>query len=172
MAVDVAPADIDESRHAGESAEAFVSRLARVKAIAGHRADDVLPTLGADTVVVCDDDIFGKPVDEADAARMLSRLAGREHRVLSAVAVIGARGTLECRVATRVVMRPIQAEEIQRYWATGEPQDKAGGYAIQGLASIFVERIEGSYSAVVGLPLHETAELLSAQGVPLWLAGD
>ncbi|WP_110668229.1 Maf family protein [Salinicola halophilus] len=167
LSVEIAPADIDESRDDGESAPLFVSRLAREKAKAGHRADG-LATLGADTIVVCDDAVFGKPTDAADARRMLEALSGRAHRVLSAVAVIGPRGLTECRVATTVHLREIAEVEMAAYWATGEPIDKAGGYAIQGRAAIFVERLEGSYSAVVGLPLHETAELLSAQGVPLW----
>lgn len=139
--------------------------------MAGDLADPAagrLPTLGADTVVVCDDEIFGKPRDAEDAERMLSRLSGREHRVLSAVAVTGPRGILECRVATRVILREIPPAEIAAYWATGEPRDKAGGYAIQGLAAVFVERLEGSHSAVVGLPLYETAELLRVQGITLW----
>lgn len=165
--VEVVPTDIDESRHEQESPEAFVSRLAREKAEAGHRGS-ALPTLGADTVVVCDDEIFGKPRDEAHAREMLKSLSGRGHRVLSAVAVIGPEGLRECRVATEVVMRVIGEAEMEAYWATGEPVDKAGGYAIQGRAAIFVERLEGSYSAVVGLPLYETASLLRAQNVPLW----
>ncbi|WP_110685226.1 Maf family protein [Salinicola aestuarinus] len=167
LSVEVAPADIDESRLNDEPPAQFVSRLAREKAEAGHR-DDGLVTLGADTLVVCDDQVFGKPIDAADARRMLEALSGRAHRVLSAVAVVGPRGVTECRVATTVHLREIGESEIVAYWATGEPADKAAGYAIQGRAAIFVERLEGSYSAVVGLPLHETAELLSAQGVSLW----
>ncbi|KAA0020848.1 septum formation inhibitor Maf [Salinicola corii] len=167
VVVEVAPADIDETRLKGESSENFVSRLAREKAEAGQ-AGSALPTLGADTVVVCDDTIFGKPEDEAHAREMLMTLSGREHRVLSAVAVLGPRGLVETRVSTRVVMRRIDEAEASAYWTTGEPLGKAGGYAIQGLASVFVDHLEGSYSAVVGLPLAETAALLRAQGVSLW----
>ena len=167
VAVEIAPADIDESRREGESPEDFVSRLAREKAKAGHVGSS-LPTLGADTVVVCDGAIFGKPNDEAHAREMLAALSGRTHRVLSSVAVIGAHGMRDCLVATRVSMRRIDEAEMAAYWATGEPADKAGGYAIQGHAAIFVERLEGSYSAVVGLPLYETAGLLRAQGIALW----
>ncbi|WP_342594777.1 Maf family protein [Salinicola lusitanus] len=167
VTVEVVPTDIDESRLEEESPERFVSRLARQKAEAGH-VGSALPTLGADTVVVCDDAIFGKPADQAHAREMLMMLSGREHRVLSAVAVLGPRGLVESRVSTRVVMRRIDEAEASAYWATGEPLDKAGGYAIQGLASIFVDQLVGSYSAVVGLPLAETAALLRGQGVPLW----
>ncbi|WFF43366.1 septum formation inhibitor Maf [Salinicola endophyticus] len=164
--VEVSPADIDESRGSDETPEIFVSRLAREKALAGHSVS-ALPTLGADTVVVCDDEVFGKPRDLAHACSMWRALSGREHRVLSAVALIGPRGLLECRVATRVWLRTLSEAEMAAYWATGEPADKAGGYAVQGRAAIFVERLEGSYSAVVGLPLYETAELLQAQGIQI-----
>lgn len=167
IVAEVDPVDIDESCRDGETPEQFVSRLAREKARAGHR-DGQLPTLGADTVVVCDRAIFGKPRDAEHARRMLEALSGRSHRVLSAVAVIGSRGLTECRVATTVHMRDISDAEITAYWRTGEPADKAGGYAVQGRAAIFVERLEGSYSAVVGLPLHETSELLSVHGVSAW----
>ncbi|WP_251978938.1 Maf family protein [Salinicola avicenniae] len=167
VTVEVQPADLDESRLPGESPESFVSRLAREKAEAGH-VGSRLPTLGADTVVVQGDEVFGKPQDRVDARRMLEQLSGTRHRVLSAVAVIGPRGLLECRVATTVVMREIESVEIDAYWDTGEPADKAAGYAIQGRAAIFVSRLEGSYSAVVGLPLHETSTLLQAQGIALW----
>ncbi|PMR76853.1 Maf family protein [Billgrantia endophytica] len=165
--VEVCPVDIDEAPRAGEPADAYVSRLAREKAHAGSRLS-ALPVLGSDTAVVCDGEILGKPHDQHHAAEMLRSLSGRVHRVLTAVAVTGPAGMLDACVATRVVMREIADQEIAAYWATGEPADKAGGYAIQGLAAIFIERIEGSHSAVVGLPLYETAMLLSRQGVPLW----
>ncbi|UYG02302.1 Maf-like protein [Halomonas sp. LR3S48] len=167
--VEVKPVDIDETPWPDESPEAYVLRLAREKALAGGRSS-ALPTLGSDTAVVCDDRILGKPADQAEAAAMLRLLSGRAHDVLTAVAVTGPAGLLDVCVATRVTMREIGEEEMAVYWATGEPADKAGGYAIQGLAAIFVERIEGSYSAVVGLPLFETAQLLARQGVPLWHA--
>ncbi|MCG6656477.1 septum formation inhibitor Maf [Halomonas campisalis] len=171
VAVEVRPVDIDETPRPGEAAVAYVTRLAREKACAGARGT-TLPTLGSDTAVVCDGEILGKPRDQAHAAAMLGSLSGRDHEVLTAVAVSGPAGVLERCVTTRVVMREIAAAEIDAYWATGEPADKAGGYAIQGLAAVFVARIEGSHSAVVGLPLFETAELLARQGVPLWCRAD
>lgn len=161
------PVDIDESTLSDEGAEAYVMRLAREKALAGSRLTR-LPTLGSDTAVVRDGEILGKPEGPEHAAGMLRSLAGREHRVLTAVAVIGPAGLLERCVVTRVAMREISEAEIAAYWATGEPADKAGGYAIQGRAAVFIEHIAGSHSAVVGLPLYETAELLRQQGVALW----
>lgn len=167
VGVEVRPVDIDETPRLGERPEAYVTRLAREKATAGARLS-ALPVLGSDTAVVCDGRILGKPADRDEAAGMLRLLSARWHEVLTAVAVTGPAGLLDVCVATRVCMRAIDDEEMAAYWATGEPADKAGAYAIQGLAAIFVERIEGSHSAVVGLPLFETAQLLSRQGVPLW----
>ncbi|XKE46695.1 Maf-like protein [Halomonas organivorans] len=165
--VEVRPVDIDETPRPGEAAEAYVTRLAEEKARAGSRLS-TLPTLGSDTAVVRDGEILGKPRDRAHAAAMLRSLSGRSHEVLTAVAVTGPAGVLADCVHTRVTLREIGEAEIAAYWATGEPADKAGGYAIQGRAAIFVARIEGSHSAVVGLPLFETAALLDRQGVPLW----
>lgn len=167
LEVEVAPADIDETPQDGESPAAYVVRLARAKAAAGSRGSR-LPTLGSDTAVVLDGRVLGKPASRAHAREMLVSLSGRAHEVMTAVAVSGTQGVLDVCVATRVFMREIAASEIEAYWATGEPADKAGGYAIQGRAAMFVERIEGSHSAVVGLPLFETAELLRRQGVRLW----
>lgn len=167
----IVPASIDETPESGESAPAYVERLARAKALAGlnflaQRAD--ICVLGADTAVVLDGRILGKPVDRDDALAMLQALSGREHEVLTAVAVAD-RERCEARVvSSRVSFRAISIEEAERYWETGEPQDKAGGYAIQGLAAIFVSRVEGSYSAVVGLPLCETAALLADFSIPSW----
>jgi len=163
----VCPVDIDETPNPGESAEAYVTRLAREKVLAGERLSS-LPTLGSDTAVVLDGAILGKPEGPAHAAAMLRSLAGREHRVLTAVAVTGPAGLLDACVATTVAMREISDDEIAAYWASGEPADKAGGYAIQGRAAVFVEHVAGSHSAVVGLPLFETAALLRRQGVVLW----
>ncbi|MCE9665206.1 Maf-like protein [Halomonas sp. M5N1S17] len=165
--VEVRPVDIDETPGDAESAAVYVARLARQKASAGARFSS-LPVLGSDTAVVCDGVILGKPDDRQHAAAMLRTLSGRRHRVMTAVAVSGPAGMLEACVTTEVVMRDIAEHEIAAYWDTGEPADKAGGYAIQGLAAVFIERIEGSHSAVVGLPLFETATLLTRQGVPLW----
>jgi len=167
----IVPASIDETPEPGEAAHAYVERLARGKALAGlnflaQRAD--VCVLGADTAVVLDGRILGKPVDRADALAMLQALSGREHEVLTAVAVAD-RDRCEARVvSSRVAFREVSAEEAERYWETGEPQDKAGGYAIQGLAAVFVSRVEGSYSAVVGLPLCETSALLADFSIPSW----
>jgi septum formation protein len=164
-------AEIDETPFADEQPLAYVERLARGKAQAGLAslsAASQACVLGADTAVVLDGRILGKPLDEADARAMLTALSGREHQVLTAVAVANRQGSEARVVSSRVRFRPIRAEEIQAYWASGEPRDKAGSYAIQGLAAIFVEALQGSYSAVVGLPLCETAELLSRFGIPCW----
>jgi nucleoside triphosphate pyrophosphatase len=156
--VDVRPADVDESMEAGEGAEQYASRvaLAKARAISQHVPDCVV--LGADTVVVVDDRILGKPTDSADARQMLRMLSGRTHIVITAVVLIRGAGLageiVDARIErTAVEFAPMSNEEIEWYAATGEPMDKAGGYAIQGLASRFVTRIEGSYSNVVGLPV-------------------
>ncbi|MDN3552750.1 Maf family protein [Halomonas almeriensis] len=167
VAVDVCPADLDETPHPDEAPQDYVLRLAREKANAGH-VDDTLPTLGADTVVVLDGQVLGKPRDGEHARRMLAELAGRRHQVMTAVAVHGPVGLVTTCVVSRVTLRDIASDEITAYWHTGEPVDKAGGYAIQGLGGVFVQHLEGSHSAVVGLPLCETAVILQRQGVPLW----
>ncbi|MBH8611040.1 Maf family protein [Pseudomonas mohnii] len=164
-------ADIDETPLAHESPSAYVERLARGKAAAGRdvvRSDAPFCVLGADTAVVLDGKILGKPVDEADACAMLKMLSGCEHEVLTAIALLeGER--CESRVVRSVVrFRPISSDEASAYWASGEPWDKAGGYGIQGLGAVFVAGLNGSYSAVVGLPLCETAELLGHFGIPCW----
>ncbi len=161
-------AEIDESPRDNESADAYVLRLALEKARAVHArlGDDGPLVLGADTAVVVDDVILGKPRDEAHAAAMLRQLAGREHRVLSAVALVGCREA--GRISeSRVRFRPLTDEEIAAYWRSGEPADKAGGYAIQGLGAVFIEQLHGSYSGVMGLPVFETAQLLKEFGIEL-----
>ncbi|HSH48075.1 MAG TPA: Maf family protein [Halomonas sp.] len=174
LEVVLCPVDIDERPLPGESPEALVLRLAKHKARAGAALEasplpaPPLPTLGADTVVVCGGEILGKPRDRADGARMLRRLSGRSHEVVTGVAVSGPAGLLSACVTTRITLRRIGDHEIKAYWATGEPLDKAGGFAIQGRGALFVSHLEGSHSAVVGLPLFETAQLLARQGVPLW----
>jgi septum formation protein len=166
-------ASIDETALPDEPAERYVERLAREKAQAGlaalaAAADCVV--LGADTSVVLDGRILGKPESRAEALATLAALSGREHQVLTAVALASA-GRIESRVVTsRVRFRPLRAGEAEAYWDTGEPCDKAGSYGIQGLAAVFVSQIEGSYSAVVGLPLCETAQLLEEFGIPCWQA--
>jgi septum formation protein len=157
--------DVDESPLPGESPVALARRLARTKALEGYRRDGGdRPVLGADTVVVIAGQALGKPVDRDDALRMLRTLAGRSHRVLTAVALAlpGGGAVREALSDTEVVMRAITPQEAADYWASGEPQGKAGGYAIQGLGAVFIERITGSYSGVMGLPLYETAQLLQA----------
>lgn len=163
-------APIDERVLPGESPFAYVERLARAKAAAGLAVlgrDDAC-VLGADTAVVLDGRILGKPADRADALAMLAALSGRSHEVLTAVAVAAAGRCRSQVVSSRVHFRPLAAGEGEAYWDSGEPQDKAGGYAIQGLAAVFVDRLEGSYSAVVGLPLAETAALLAEFGIACW----
>ena len=166
-------ASIDETALPGEPAERYVERLAREKALAGlaalsDPADAVV--LGADTAVVLDGRILGKPADRAECLATLAALSGREHQVLTAVALASAQRIESRVVASRVRFRPLCAGEVEAYWATGEPCDKAGSYGIQGLAAVFVSQIEGSYSAVVGLPLCETAQLLEEFGIPCWQA--
>nr|WP_298375487.1 Maf family protein [uncultured Halomonas sp.] len=171
LTAEIAPVDVDETPEPDESAADYVLRLARAKAKAGA-LDAKLPTLGSDTAVVLDGQILGKPIDQAHARQMLEALSGRRHQVMTAVAVSGKQGLLSICVTTQVTLRAISSKEIDAYWATGEPIDKAGGYAIQGRAAIFVEHLEGSYSAVVGLPLYETSQLLQRQGVTCWPAQD
>lgn len=169
IACRVAPAEIDEAVLPGEAAAAYVERVTLAKARAAHAAGaDGLPVLAADTAVVLGRRILGKPVDRAEGLAMLAALSGRTHRVLTGVAVLA--GELRFRLSlSRVRFRAIGADELAAYWATGEPADKAGGYAIQGLAAAFVERIEGSYSGIMGLPLFETLQLLEQAGVrPRW----
>lgn len=164
---EVRPADIDESVGPGETAEGYVGRLAGEKAQAVSRPGELV--LAADTVVVLDGDLLGKPRDAADAASMLRRLAGRGHTVATGVAVHDVdAGRLDVQVvATAVRFAPLTEAEVSWYVASGEPMDKAGSYAIQGLGALFVEAIEGSYSNVVGLPLATTYRMLVAAGYPL-----
>lgn len=164
----VKPQHVPEEKQADESPQFFVERLACDKAAAGWEAtghEYDLPVLGSDTIVVIDDEVLGKPVDEADGLAMLARLSGHEHRVMTAVAVAkGGRIASAISIST-VRFRELTRQEVSAYWQTGEPADKAGGYGIQGVAGQFVEHLEGSYSGVVGLPLCETASLLRQFGV-------
>jgi septum formation protein len=167
----IVAAQLDEAVLAGETPRQYVERLAAAKAraIAADAArSGGLPVLGADTSVVLGERILGKPESAAAAREMLAALAGRTHEVLSAVALCDGAGLRSRFSCTRVTLRAISAREIDAYWASGEPRDKAGGYAIQGLAAVFIEHIEGSYSGVMGLPLFETAALLAEAGVPVW----
>ena len=186
----VIDAPIDETRRAGELPEQYVRRMAREKAMAGLAALRFArrgPVLAADTAVVLDAAVLGKPRDEAHAVEMLRSLSGRMHRVISTVSIIGGSGTgrtprgvregqpyngaadgdsPRCITSvSRVWFRDIPYEEVRAYCASGEPLDKAGAYAIQGRAAVFVTRLDGSFSGVMGLPLFETASLLRTVGI-------
>src|ERR1700690_264738 len=158
----VRPAEVDETIRDGETAEVYVKRVARAKAEAVEAGPGDL-VLGADTVGVVGSEILGKPADEADARRMLRSLAGREHIVMTGICLRGAGNVVEHGESTPVRFLPLSAEEIDAYVASGEPMDKAGAYAIQGLASKFIDRIEGCYFNVVGLPVAKVYGLLRRQ---------
>ena len=164
-------AELDETALEGESAAAYVSRLAEAKAAVGWegcRDLGAAPVLAADTAVVLDGEILGKPADMKAAMAMLLKLSGRAHEVLTGVALRTAEG-LELKVSRSLVsFRTVDPSEARAYWDTGEPRDKAGAYAIQGYAAVFIADLKGSYSGVMGLPLFETAELLRAAGVACW----
>jgi septum formation protein len=163
---DVLPVAVDEEPLPGEGAADLVCRLASAKALAGvaARRDPGVPVVAADTSVALGAELFAKPLDQADAARILSRLSGRTHAVFTAVAVAdGQRERVELS-RSEVTFRTLSPEEIAAYWRTGEPADKAGAYAIQGRGAQFVAELRGSYSGVMGLPLFETARLLTLFG--------
>lgn len=158
---------VDESVRADESPAAYVARMAMAKVRAGRRGVAVFrPILAADTIVVADDTILGTPATVTQACAMLQTLSGRWHEVLTCVAVDRGDALQHRVVSAKVCLRRLPDPLLARYCATGEPMDKAGAYGIQGLGGALVERIEGSYSAVVGLPLCETSEMLQAAGVP------
>jgi septum formation protein len=159
--------ELNEQPRSGENPLAYVERLAAEKsALCASITKIHLPILAADTAVVLDDMIMGKPLDKEDFSLMMSRLSGRTHQVFSAISLRGKEHWHTVNI-TEVTFRKIKEHEIQAYWNSGEPVDKAGGYAIQGLGGLFVESINGSYSGVVGLPLFETAQLLAKQGIDL-----
>jgi len=162
---------VDEGVLSGEEPPAYVLRLAQAKAQAAwpqRAAGTGAPVLAADTAVVLDGEILGKPKNRGDGESMLLRLSGCKHQVLTAVALRHEDG-VETRISRSMVLfRKIGAAEARRYWDTGEAEDKAGGYGVQGLGGVFVADLHGSYSGVMGLPLFETAELLDAAGVPRW----
>jgi septum formation protein len=163
----IRPVDLDETPIAGETPLAYVQRIALEKAIiCASVSQEKLPVLAADTAVVHADEIFGKPLNQAEGVRMLKRLSGRTHKVYSAVCLLGKAQRVAVSI-TKVTFRPITEQEIFCYWQTGEPADKAGGYAIQGMAAAFIKTITGSYSGVMGLPLFETADLLAKEGINL-----
>ncbi len=166
----IEPADVDESVLPPEAPEAHTQRLAREKALAVGRRVGKGIVLAADTVVVIDGTILGKPADNQDAVRMLTILSGREHRVVTGVAVLdAATGKIDIRNSvTGVWFRPLSQHEIEAYVATGEPMDKAGAYGIQERGALLVERISGCYFNVVGLPISLVAVMLAAFGVEAW----
>ncbi len=170
----VEPADIDESRQPRETPADYVRRMALEKAqtVAARHSGAEVAVLGADTSVVLDDDVLGKPADRFEGLGMLARLSGRSHSVLSGLCLCRPGEVADVLVVeTRVDFAQLSREQCEAYRATDEPWDKAGGYAIQGLAGAFVTAIEGSYSNVVGLPLAETWQLLRAQGIATALEG-
>lgn len=167
----VQPVDVDETALGGEPPDRYVRRLAVLKAETLWRqlgqklaAAQRQPVLGADTAVVLDDHILGKPRDEQDCLRMLGLLSARTHQVFTAVALCASDGCQSRVNVSDVTFRKLAEDEIRRYWRSGEPAGKAGAYAVQGRAALFIERIAGSYSGIMGLPLFETGELLAAIG--------
>lgn len=163
----VVPVDIDESRRMGESPADYVTRLAveKAEALWGRLPEsERLPVLGSDTTVALGDEIFGKPEHRDEGLAMLGRLSGRTHQVFTAVALYSSSGC-EVRLSiSDVTFGTLSKDDCEAYWRTGEPLGKAGGYAVQGRAAAFIARIAGSYSGIMGLPLHETAELLNKIG--------
>ncbi len=158
--------DIDETRYEGEPVADMVVRLAIAKAAAAREnLDQSLPIIGADTAVVIGDQVLGKPGSQDEAVQMLASLSGRSHTVLTGVALDYAGVVRTTTSLTKVRFREISPDEAQSYWQSGEPLDKAGAYAVQGIAGIFVEELSGSYSGVVGLPVFETAALLADAGL-------
>ena len=173
VAHQVAPVTVDESVADAESPEDYVTRLAALKAETlwqGLPEPERLPVLGSDTTVVVDHSILGKPADEDDCVRMLRLLSGRTHQVHTAVALRSAAGSDVRLSVSEVTFRELSMAEMRGYWRTGEPADKAGGYAVQGRAAMFISRIAGSYSGIMGLPLFETAELLRVRKITTGLA--
>ncbi len=168
---EVRPADVDETPLPGELPAAYVGRVAAAKAEAVWSVAAGAPVLAADTSVVLGAELFGKPRDQSEGLWMLRELAGRTHEVLTAVAVRSEHGLAAALSVSEVTFRALGEDECLRYWQTGEPLGKAGGYAIQGLAATFITRLTGSYSGVMGLPLAETATLLADAGVRIWNCG-
>lgn len=161
-------ADIDESVHPGELPRRYVTRMAREKALAIRARGEPLPVLAADTTVVLDGRIYGKPVSREQGLQMLARLSGRTHLVLTAVALAQASGVMTRLSASAVTFRELTSEECAAYWETGEPCDKAGAYGIQGYGAVLIRFLKGSHSGVMGLPLAQTATLLRRAGIAYW----
>lgn len=162
--------EVDERVNPGEAPGDYATRVARLKAVAaGARITEGI-VIAADTTVVLDGEIFGKPADIADCRRMLAALSGRTHEVYTAVVVAGGGRTAAALSRSEVTFRTLASAEMDAYWASGEPRDKAGGYAIQGRGAALVSHLRGSYSGVMGLPLFETAQLLKRFGLDLFSA--
>lgn len=165
----VAAAHVDETLLPAESPTDYVARLAHLKAATVRQRGEALPVLAADTTVVLEGSVYGKPANRSAALAMLAALAGRTHQVLTAVALATERSVALRVNCSSVRFRDIDRAELEAYWETGEPHDKAGGYAIQGYGAVFVAGLSGSYSGVMGLPLLETAELLRNAGIRYWI---
>jgi septum formation protein len=164
----IIPGEVAEDRIEATAPEQYVQQCALAKAlVVQQQVDSGDIIIGADTVVVLDGMIYGKPKDAADAGRMLANLAGRTHSVWSGLAVVSASGQATRAVETRVTLSPLSCRQIERYVASGEPMDKAGAYAIQGLGATFVERVDGCYYNVVGLPLQTLTQMLLEFGIAL-----
>ena len=164
------PQDIVEEKRIDESPEKFVKRMAEEKASSAldKRKENDIVVLASDTIVVCDERVLGKPKDKSDGIKMLLTLSNKTHRVLSAITVANALRYKSTVSDTSVLFRKISEIEAEYYWDSGEPEGKAGGYAIQGCGAVFVQSINGSYSGVMGLPLFQTAQLLSEFGIHSW----
>lgn len=176
IAFDIAPADIDETPLQNESAADYVTRLARQKAattFARLTAEQRLASwvLGSDTSVVVDGTILGKPADRTEAMAMLSKLSGRTHQVMTSVVLQGPQQAISHLAVTEVIFVELSERDMTLYWDSGEPQGKAGAYAIQGLGGRFIKGLKGDYHAVVGLPLAATGQLLQQAGFTLWPKG-
>jgi nucleoside triphosphate pyrophosphatase len=167
----VVAAHVDEDLLPSEAPADYVVRLARLKAATVRQRGEALPVLAADTTVVLEGTVYGKPAGRTDALAMLESLAGKTHQVLTAVVLATEQGVALRLNCSSVRFRNIERAEMEAYWATGEPRDKAGGYAIQGYGAVFVTALSGSYSGVMGLPLFETAELLHEAGIRCWIGG-
>jgi septum formation protein len=166
IAFEGTPADIDETPLQGELAEDYVMRMAQEKARAVHQHYPKDWVLGSDTSVILADKILGKPNNREDGIAMLSALSGKTHRVLTSVSLVGSC-EYHALSESQVTFRHLDQTEIEAYWETGEPADKAGAYAVQGQAAVFISRINGSFSGIMGLPLFETAQLLTQAGIKI-----
>lgn len=162
----VSSPDVDETALQGEAPDSYVARLALSKARAGWSSGAV--SLGADTIVVHEGRLMGKPANAEEGAWMLRRLSAQTHQVMTGVALYDGRRSESVVVMSKVSFRQITPVEAQAYWRSGEPKDKAGGYGIQGLGAVFCEKIEGSYTAIVGLPMYETENLLRSFEFDTW----